>query len=120
MIDLDDVLDCEELGATTLQCVRVTETVNGKGRAVTTEATTDFGGIVTQDSGAILDRFPEYTYVKGSILVTTAFPLRMDGESVEADIILWNGKRYAVNQIADYLIHGVNWAVCNPDGVDNG
>jgi len=119
MIDLTDVLECDELGAEPMTCVRVTEAVTARGRADLTEQSLPFVGIVTIDAGAILERFPDYTYVSGSILVTTAFALRMDGNDVEADIVLWNGKRYAVNNIADYTRHGVNWAVCNPDGVIN-
>lgn len=117
MIDFDDVLNDPELGAQTLSLLRVSQTVNGKGRAVNVETPTTICGIVTQDKGAILERVEGSSYITGSILVTTAAPLRALGDGIEADIIVWRGKRYAVNTVSDYTAHGVNWAVCNPDGL---
>lgn len=118
MVDFDEVLNDSEMGAETLQCVRITQTASPRGRAVNAEAApVDFTGCVTEREGQILERLDAGSYVKGSILVTTAFPLRMAGPNVEADIVLRGGNRYNVNRIGEYLAHGFNWAVCNPDGI---
>lgn len=117
MIDLDDVLTDPELGAEALTRVRLDQTVSARGRAVNTETASGFTGIVTQDAGQILERVADGSYVSGSILVTTSTPLRMAGEAVEADLVVWKGTQYNVSKIGDYLAHGYNWAVCNPDGI---
>lgn len=117
MIDLSDVLCDDELGAESLVRVRMTQTVNARGRAVNAEEQTPFNGIVTQDAGQILERTGDGSFVSGSILITTATPLRMAGEDYEADVVVWKKRRYAVNKLGDYQAHGFNWAVCNPDGI---
>lgn len=118
MIDLTDVLEDEELGAETLQLIRLDQTVSARGRAVNVEAApADFIGIVTQDAAQILERVPDGAFAAGAILVTTSTPLRMTSETSDADVIIWNGARYSVNKIGNYLRHGFNWAVCNPDGL---
>jgi galactose-6-phosphate isomerase len=112
MIDFSDVLGDPELGAVDLVCMRSAQSVNTHGRAVNVENDLPFCGIVTQDKGAILNRIDASAYVSGSILVTTAFALVSD-----TDVVVWNGARYAVETIFDYGTHGVNWAICVPDGV---
>lgn len=117
MIDLDDVLNDPELGATELTLVRLDQTVSARGRAVNAESQGVFTGIVTQDAGAILERTADASYVTGSIMVTTSTALRVGDDSVEADVVIWQGKRYNVNKVGDYLLHGFNWVICNPDGL---
>lgn len=117
MIDFSDVLDDEEMGAESLYLVRIDAVVGTNGRSAPIETMTTISGIVTQDAGAIMERTDAATYVKGSILVTTATQLREAGAGVDADVIIRNGKRYVVSTLADYALHGFNWAVCVPDGV---
>lgn len=116
MIDMSDVLHDTELGAVALQRVRIDQDVNGNGRAVETETTSDFTGVVTQDAGAISRRVPDGQYTSGSIMVTTDYSLRMLGQDVDADRVIWNGGRYIVGAIAAYDVHGVYEAVCTPEG----
>lgn len=116
MIDLSDALNDPELGAEGLTRIRFDQTVSARGRATNAETQLPFMGIVTMDAGAILERVDDGAYVTGSIMVTTETPLRA-GDN-EADVVVRSdGKRYNVNKVGDYLHHGFNWAICNPDGV---
>lgn len=117
MIDFSDVLDDEELGAQSLYLVRIDAVVGTNGRSTPIETMSTITGNVTQDAGAIMERTDAATYVKGSILVTTATALREAGAGVDADVIIWNGKRYVVSVLSDYTLHGFNWAVCVPEGI---
>jgi hypothetical protein len=110
-MNLASVLDNPDLGAESLTLARSSETVNGRGRAVLSETQSTFSGIVTQDAGAIQERLDDGAYVTGSVMVTTATPLEI------GDVIIWNAARYNVTKLGNYLRHGFNWAVCNPDGV---
>lgn len=111
MIDLSDVLNDPELGAQTLTRLAVDLSVDGSGRAKNVETSTTITGIITQDKGAILERSENGAYVSGSIMVTSGYML------ADGDVVVWNGRRYNVNTVGDYLNHGFNWAICNPDGV---
>lgn len=115
MSDFSELFDDEELGSEQLICVRSTDTVGDNGRTISQEKRTGFSAIVTMDKGAIVERVEESTYVAGSIMVTTAFPLRAEG-----DVVQRNNKRYVVETLGDYLQHGFNWAVCTPEGVAHG
>lgn len=111
MIDFSEVLNDPEMGARTLELRQVVQTISDRGRAVNTETPSPFIGCVTMDKAAILERIADGEYVTGSILVTTATPIR------EGDIVVWLARRYVAMVVNDYLWHGVNWAVGVPDGV---
>lgn len=120
MLDMWQYLADPELGYEVIQVSRITSVASDLGRNVETAVAQPVGVIVTQDTGAILERVAESAYVTGSILVTSGpFQFRAVGPGTDADTLIWHGKKYSVNAISDYNNHGVNWAVCNPDGLDN-
>lgn len=120
MLDMWQYYTDPELGYEIIPVSRITSIVDNLGRNTETAVSQDVGVIVTQDTGAILERVAESSYVSGSILVTSGpFQFRAAETGVDADTLIWHGKKYSVNAISDYNNHGVNWAVCNPDGLDN-
>ena len=117
MIDFSDVLTDPELGAQPVRRLRVSVAIDDHGYGVRTETALDFTGAVTMDKASILELLADGSYVAGSILVHSMTDLRVEGADGDADILVWNGKRYKCAKIGNYTWHGFNWAVAEPDGV---
>lgn len=108
LLDVTDVLldpDFMDLG---LICNRMTQTVDEHGRATNTAAEIPFAGVVTSDSGDILDRLADGSRIIGSITIHTPFRLRDGGAdaSADADEIVWQGATYTVSNVNDYSHFG--------------
>ena len=115
-LNVTRVLMSREFVDTSLVCTRNTQTVGNDGIAVNTGADTSFAGVVTSDSGDILTRLADSSYVKGSIVVHSKFPL-LDGRTgTDADVVTWGGRRYTVTNVNDYSTWGAGFtsATCEP------
>lgn len=107
LIDVTDILLDPDF-ADPITCVRAIQGVDSQGIASNYEDTdTVFYGVVTSDTGDILDRFDGGDRVKGNIIIHTMYRLRVGGEEDEqADIVEWQGKRYTVSNVNDYSHFG--------------
>lgn len=114
-LDVNDVLSSPEFADTSLVCIRRTQTVNSSGIAQESINKIPFTGVVTPDQGSRLNIDENGTRIVGSILITTAFKLRMDGQSVGADHVQWNGREYIVENIYDYSQYGRGFVVATCD-----
>jgi hypothetical protein len=105
-----------------LVCFRNTQTVDDNGLATDTPTSTRFYGVVTNDQGDILKRFPEGSYVTGSIMVHSRFPLTAGKDGVDADTVQWNGDMYTVFNIANWTTYGAGFtaALCTPVKLSGG
>lgn len=115
LLDVSSVLD-NPMFKDSLTCTRNTQTVGGDGRAVNSATDTPFTGVVTSDTGDVLQRLAEGSYIKGSIVVHTRFVL-IDGLSgKDADIVTWQGRQYTVSSVNDYSTYGAGFvaATCEP------
>ena len=115
-LNVTRVLMSREFVDTSLVCTRNTQTVGNDGIAVNTGADTSFAGVVTNDAGDILKRFGEASYITGSIMVHSKFPLTTGKPGIDADIVAWNGSKYTVTDVADYSTWGAGFtvALCTP------
>lgn len=115
LIDVSDVLiDPDFMDSIT--CTRYAQSVASTGMAANTATTSTFYGVVTSESGDILDRTETGERVKGSIVVHTAFRLRDgSGSSQTADMITWKGSTYTVSNVNDYSHFGRGFvsAICD-------
>jgi len=115
LLDVSSVLD-NPMFKDQLVCTRNTQTVGEDGRAVNKACSTPFCGVVTSDTGDILTRLAEGSYIKGSIVVHSRFVL-IDGLSgKDADIVTWQGRQYTVSSVNDYSTYGRGFiaATCEP------
>jgi len=115
LLDVSSVLD-NPMFKDDLVCTRNTQTVGEDGRAVNNPCQTPFSGVVTSDTGDILTRLAEGSYIKGSIVVHSRFVL-IDGLSgMDADIVTWQGRQYTVSSVNDYSRFGRGFvaASCEP------
>jgi len=115
LLDVSEVLlDPDFMDSMT--CTRYTQTVSSTGMASNTSTTSTFYGVVTSDSGDILDRIATGERVKGSIVIHTTFRLRDgSGASQTADMITWKGSTYTVSNVNDYSHFGRGFvsAICD-------
>lgn len=113
-LDVSDILSDPDF-ADDITITRTNITIE-RGRAVKNTETIEASGVVTTDTGDILDRLPDMRRVAGTILVHTTETLVVSDGERDADIIGWNGKRYTVTDVNDYSRYGAGFtcAKCEP------
>lgn len=112
LLDVSAVLD-NPMFQDQLSCTRNTQTVGPDGIAVNTPTVTSFSGVVTSDTGDILQRMAEGSYIKGSITVHTRFALIDGTAGKDADVVTWNGRKYTVSSVNDYSHYGRGFVAAN-------
>lgn len=115
-LNVTRVLFSREFVDKTLVRRRNAQTVGADGVASNAPTDAPFPGVVTNDSGEILKRFPDASYVVGSIMVHSKLPLSAGAAGQDADIVLWQGSPYTVTYLADYTTYGAGFtcALCTP------
>jgi hypothetical protein len=106
LLDVSEVLDDPDFSDDSLICLRNPQTVGADGRAVTTQVSIAFAGVVTAASGADLVRGPDGEYVRSSICIVTRFALIDGKRGFSADTVQWNGGVYTVVHADDYSRYG--------------
>jgi galactose-6-phosphate isomerase len=116
LLDVSEILSDPDFVDTALACIRNTQTVGPDGIAVNAKVTTPFSGVVTNDDGDIMLRQADGTFVKGSIMVHTRFVLTNGVAGIDADIVVWRGRKFTVVNVADYSTYGAGFvaASCEP------
>lgn len=113
-LDCSDILLDPDFCDSTLQCQRLSSTVNNQGQTVTSSTLIGFAGVVTSDRGELLDRGIVGEHAVGTISVITKFLLRDAVAGATADIVQWNGKQFTVVKVNDYSTFGRGFveAIC--------
>lgn len=115
LLDVTDILADPDFMDTGLVCERMAQSVNDSGLAVNTTKLKTFSGVVTSNSGDILDRLTDGERIKGSITIHTRFRLSDGSAGFTADIVQWRGARYTVSQANDYSHFGRGFIAANCD-----
>ena len=108
LLDVSDILGDPDFaqapGAIVL--TRSTLTVDGHGRGQRTQIAQPIPGVITSDSGDILDVIAEGKRIRGSSTLHTTFPLTAGDGATDADEIEWQARRYVVTGVNDYSTFG--------------
>lgn len=115
-LNVTRVLFSREFVDRTLVRRRNAQTVSDSGIASNVPTDTPFAGVVTNDAGDILKRFPESSYVVGSIMVHSKLHLSAGVSGQDADLMQWKGDWYTVTDLADWTTYGAGFtcALCTP------
>lgn len=105
-LDVSDILADPDFMDTGLMCERIAQSVGADGMAVNTTKLYRFAGVVTSDSGDILERIASGERIKGSVTIHTRFQLSDGAAGQTADIVQWRGRRYTVSNVNDYSHFG--------------
>lgn len=105
-LDVTEVLLDPDFMDTGLICNRMTQTVDGHGRAQNTAASTQFAAVVTSDKGDILHRNADGSRIIGSITLHTMFRLIDGSAGYDGDEVVWAGRTYTVVNVNDYSHFG--------------
>ncbi|WP_281659644.1 hypothetical protein [Microvirgula aerodenitrificans] len=105
-LDVSDVLLDPDFMDRDLICQRSVQTVGDNGWAEVTTTETTFAGVVTSDSGDILERIASGERIKGSITIHTRFGLSDGAAGTTADVVVWQGRKYTVSNVNDYRHFG--------------
>ncbi|MDE2403052.1 MAG: hypothetical protein KGL90_15455 [Burkholderiales bacterium] len=113
-LDMSDVLsDPDLIEPFGLVRIRRVQTVGTDGIAIDAEVSDAFAGVVTAGKGDKLNRIAEGARAMGNMTVTTSTELLPNTPDRDADIVVWQGKRYVVESIADYRNFGYIQAYCD-------
>ena len=115
LIDVTDVLLDPDFMSLGLICERSTQIVGDDGLAVNTIKKIRFAGVVTSNTGDILERLAEGQRIKGSITIHTKFQLTDGSLGNGTDVIQWRGSRYTVSNVNDYSHFGRGFVAANCD-----
>ncbi|WP_283149010.1 hypothetical protein [Silvimonas soli] len=114
-LDVTEVLLDPLFGDKNILCCRQTQTIDDNGYATNTEAQTPFFGVVTSDTGDVLTRLSEGSRIVGNIIIHTKLRL-IDGDTgLDADEIIWQGRRYTVAKVNDYSHFGRGFVAASCD-----
>lgn len=115
-LDVTEVLSDPDFMTNALVRIRYTQTVGSDGIASNTTASDSFSGVVTQATGNQLVRADGGSYISGTILVHSTFPLSAGAAGQDADVIAWRGRNYTVKDVADWSDYGRGFtcATCEP------
>ncbi|MDE1905294.1 MAG: hypothetical protein KGH75_02430 [Rhodospirillales bacterium] len=115
MLDVTGVLFDPDFVDTTLTVARSAQMVGSNGLATNSPTTTRFVGVVVNDKGDILRRMAEGSRIVGSITIYTKFPLEDGSNGIDADVVVWRGRRYTVSNVLDYSTYGRGVIVASCD-----
>ena len=105
-IDVSDLLLDPDFADTGIICERSSQIIGEDGIARNETKRIKFTGVVTPDTGDLLERLDEGERVKGRITIHSRFPLRDGAAGGSADIIVWKGKRSTVSRVSDLTNFG--------------
>lgn len=114
-LDVSDVLLDPEFIDMSLVCVRQAQTVGNDGLAVNTPTSTPFYGVVTNDTGDLLERRADGERIMASITVHTKFRLTAGKDGLSADIVTWDGDDYTVSAVANWSKYGRGFMMATCD-----
>lgn len=114
-LDVTDILMDPDFMDMGIRCVRVEQTVGNDGEPVNTETCRSFGGVVTSNSGDVLNRLPDGERISGNIIIHTPFRLTDGKDGRSADIVIWQGTRFVVSAVNSYSHFGRGFvaAICD-------
>lgn len=106
MIDMSAAL-CNPFTIDQFNVIRRTETVNDNGRGVLTPTTIQgVYGVVTQEKVKEIHRRDDGSLPSAIIGIVTKFALTNNVQGLQADIVLWHGNQWLVQEIMDYSSWG--------------
>lgn len=105
-IDVTELMTDPDFTSLDLVCERNTQTVSNQGLAVNSARQYGFAGVVTNDKGDVLQRGTDGSRVTGNINIHTRFRLSDGGAALDADNVLWGGRRYVVANVLDWSHFG--------------
>jgi galactose-6-phosphate isomerase len=115
LLDVSELVVDPDFCETNLYCNRLKQVVGENGLAVNTPTKVRFTGVVTQVSGAELERNAVGELITGSILICTRFRLTDGKIGITADIIDFGPRSYTVVNVYNYsrFGRGLIEAVCD-------
>lgn len=121
-IDVSELLvDPDFVEQTPVTVISRTSTVNNRGRNELAEVSRNVIAVVQPASGNTLKRLPDGAQLSRWCTVYTQQTLKEGGEGGYPDIVVWKGRRYQVQLVADYSNWGAGWtrADCELEGVES-
>lgn len=109
LLDVSEVLlDPDFTNVVTL--IKRTATVNEHGETVLAETPCHISAVVQGDNPEVLERLPQGARLSDIITVYTRADLEAESEGGYADVVVWRGKRYQVQDVAeDFMNYGAGF-----------
>ena len=109
LLDVSDLLvDPDFTNVVTL--IKRSATVNEHGETVLTEASCLISAVVQGDNPEVLERLPQGARLSDIITVYTRAELEVESNSGYADVVVWRGRRFQVQDVAeDFMNYGAGF-----------
>lgn len=108
-LDVTEVLSDPDFCDYTLVCTRNHQVKDADGFASNTKEEIPFNGVVTVDRSLEARRMAAGQVIGGAILVVTTFRLTQGKTALDADVVLYNGRRYRVTFVDPYTSYGAGF-----------
>ena len=114
-LDVTEIL-CDPDFMDQITGTRFSQTVDTHGRSTNTTTPLSFWGVVTSDSGDVLERLATGERIKGNIIIHSMFLLRDgSGQGQTADEVVFLGQTYTVAQVNSYSHFGRGFTAASCD-----
>ncbi|MGC4734058.1 head-tail adaptor [Providencia hangzhouensis] len=109
LLDVSEILLDPDFVDMSLVCHRSTQVTDDDGFTKNSTQNLPFAGVVTVDRSLEAKRMEAGQAIGGAILIVTQFPLTQGYQSVDADIVTYQGRKYRVTFVDPYTAYGAGF-----------
>ncbi len=121
-LDVSDILLDPDFADTSLVCHRNVQSTDDDGFTTNIAQVIPFAGVVTVDRSLEARRMEAGQTISGAILIVTPFRLTQGQPGLDADVVIYQGRKYRVTFVDPYTAYGAGFvqAHCELMNVDGG
>lgn len=109
LLDVSEILLDPDFVDMSLVCHRSTQVTDDDGFTKNSTQNLPFAGVVTVDRSLEAKRMEAGQAIGGAILIVTQFRLTQGYQSVDADIVTYQGRKYRVTFVDPYTAYGTGF-----------
>ncbi|QIP56833.1 head-tail adaptor [Hafnia alvei] len=117
-LDVTDVLSDPDFCDTSLLCLRQIQICDEDNFITNKSEEIPFTGVVTVDRALEARRMAAGQTISGAILIVTTFRLTQGQESLDADVVIYQGRKYRVTFVDPYTSYGVGFVQAHCELMD--
>lgn len=118
LLDVSDILSDPDFADTSLYCHRNKQVTDDDGFSINIPEEIRFYGVVTVDRSLEARRMEAGQTIGGAILIVTSLRLTQGAEGHDADVVIYQGRRYRVTFVDPYTAYGAGFIQAHCELVD--
>lgn len=117
-LDVTDVLSDPDFCDTSLICYRSVQIRDEDNFVTNRPQEISFSGVVTVDRALEAKRMAAGQCISGAILIITSFRLTQGQSGLDADVVIYQGRKYRVTFVDPYTSYGVGFVQAHCELID--